>query len=608
MLSDTLREGAHGRIFKILFWIIILSFVFAGVGNYLIPRLNTDPVKIGDFKISSQDWSEQYNRQTQNMQRTRGPEATALLEDKGFVRWLHMQVLENMIDNLSLNAETYDSGIRIGDEQVKDTIRRTPAFTKDGKFNNDLYLATVRNMGASPEYFAEQIRMDLLANSIRTPVVSLASVPMPYELDALTKLWTQQRTVDLYSLNPTALAAKISVSDDEVKAYYDAHHEAFMDPANVRFTYVVLSVDELKKGIKPTDAEVEDYYNNHQDEFTVAETRDFSQILLKQGDDLKEKVAKVQEALKNGMSFAKAAKEFSEDPNTKLEGGVMGSHARNELSPAIASAVFALNEVGDVSEVVNDQSGARLLKLDGITAEHVPAFTEVKEIATTRYIDFTARKEYDEKVSTLSDLSFENPDSLDATAKGLELEVKDSGVLHYGDTNVEWPLSAPELQKAAFKEENRTSNTNSAAISLGNDAAAVINVSDYHEAKLIDFDNAKEHARELTFDSKSTAEAEKILTDFVNKLIADPATPLPENVTKREDLKLARNSNELNPVMLQKIFAMPQELGKSFSIGEDNGSCVLALLKQLSNVETSADHEVVDQYQRSPWLDTHVNS
>ena len=46
MLTDKLRDGAHGKVFKILFWIIILSFIFAGVGNYLIPKLNTDPVKI----------------------------------------------------------------------------------------------------------------------------------------------------------------------------------------------------------------------------------------------------------------------------------------------------------------------------------------------------------------------------------------------------------------------------------------------------------------------------------------------------------------------------------------------------------------------------------
>lgn len=46
MLTDKLRDGAHGKVFKILFWIIILSFIFAGVGNYLIPKLNTDPVKL----------------------------------------------------------------------------------------------------------------------------------------------------------------------------------------------------------------------------------------------------------------------------------------------------------------------------------------------------------------------------------------------------------------------------------------------------------------------------------------------------------------------------------------------------------------------------------
>ena len=57
MLTDKLRDGAHGKVFKILFWIIILSFIFAGVGNYLIPKLNTDPVKIGKYSIRTVECS-----------------------------------------------------------------------------------------------------------------------------------------------------------------------------------------------------------------------------------------------------------------------------------------------------------------------------------------------------------------------------------------------------------------------------------------------------------------------------------------------------------------------------------------------------------------------
>ncbi|MDD7021917.1 MAG: SurA N-terminal domain-containing protein, partial [Aeromonadales bacterium] len=263
MLSDTLREGAHGRIFKILFWIIILSFVFAGVGNYLIPRLDTDPVKVGDFKITSSQWTEQYNRQTQQIMRAYGPKASEMLEDKDTVKRLHMQVLESMVDNAALNAATWDQGIRIGDEEVKDVIRRTPAFQKDGKFDNDLFLASVHNIGASPESYAEQLRTGLLSDTVRNPTVTLSSQVMPYESKMLGKLFAQTRTADIYSLDPALLKDSVKVTGEEAKAYYDAHHGEFMDPANVRFTYVVLSVDGISKSLKISDKQAEDYYNMH---------------------------------------------------------------------------------------------------------------------------------------------------------------------------------------------------------------------------------------------------------------------------------------------------------------------------------------------------------
>lgn len=595
MLSDTLREGAHGRVFKILFWIIILSFVFAGVGNYLIPRLNTDPVKIGDFKVSSSDWTEQYNRRTQEMQRTYGPQATELLEDKNFVKSVHMQVLESMVDSIALNAATYEQGIRIGDDQVKDTIRRNKAFFKDGKFNNDLYLASVRNIGASPEYYAEQVRIGLLADSIRAPLTALSSVPMPYELKALSSLFAQVRTVDLYTLDPKAVSSEIKLSDDEIKAYYDAHHDQFMDPANVRFNYVVLSLDEIKKGVKVSDDAAEEYYRMHQDEFTVPEKREVSHILIKNGEDQQQKIDAVTKGLENKQNFADLAREYSDDANTKAQGGVMGSYAKGALAANLDEALFALKQAGDTTAVIKDEFGAHFLRLDGITAAHVPSFADIKDQVIKACTDEQARKDYDAKVQTLTDVSFENPDSLDAVAKALDLEVKDSGILRYGDSSAAWPLNTQEMQKAAFKEENRTSGTNSQAISLGDNAAAVINVSAYQEAKLIPFDKNQAKAKELALKQKSEELARGRLTDFAKALLASPDTALPQMVSARNDVEVSRSGRELSPEFAQNVFAMPKDEGKAYTVGVNDDKMVLAILKKIGQSK-EADEKAYENF------------
>ena len=51
MFTDKLREGSTGPAAKILFGIIIVSFAVAGVGSYLIPDRNDEPVKVNGVKI-----------------------------------------------------------------------------------------------------------------------------------------------------------------------------------------------------------------------------------------------------------------------------------------------------------------------------------------------------------------------------------------------------------------------------------------------------------------------------------------------------------------------------------------------------------------------------
>ena len=52
MLMDKLREGAQGRVAKIIFWLIILSFALAGVGSYLNSPVDTNPAEVNGEPIT----------------------------------------------------------------------------------------------------------------------------------------------------------------------------------------------------------------------------------------------------------------------------------------------------------------------------------------------------------------------------------------------------------------------------------------------------------------------------------------------------------------------------------------------------------------------------
>ncbi|MGN0894733.1 MAG: SurA N-terminal domain-containing protein [Succinivibrio sp.] len=586
MLTDKLRDGAHGKVFKILFWIIILSFIFAGVGNYLIPRLDTDPVEVGDIKIRAEQWNSQYQDQVRMMQNQYGAQINALFENPEYVKALRMQVLEQMIDNVALNSVTYKEGIRVGDEQVKDQIRREPAFQKDGKFDNNLYLATIRNMGSSPDYFAEQLRVQLASDLMLGPLVVAGSTPYSYEVDQLLKLFTQERTVDLYSVDLNGIGKSVNITSDVAAKFYEGNKSLFKKPASVEFSYILLNKDELKKEVKISDADLESFYDLNQSDFTVPQKRDASQILIKastEGFETKAKEALAK--LKSGESFEKVGLAYSDDTNFKNDHGSLGVLEKGSLSEKLDIALFGLEKAGDVSEVVIDAAGAHILKLNAITEQYVPKLADIREDVRARYLESKAQELYMEKSAKLTDISYESPDSLDAAANAVGAKIKDSGLVSLGDRALAWPLGEKEVQKVAFNEENRTSNINTPVVSLGNDACIVMNVNEYNEEKILEFKEVEEKALELAKNKAVAQKSEEVLKSVQS------GEALPEFVSKKDSVKVISGQADLDPYFVLEIFALPAK-AESKVISANKGVPTLAVLKEI----TYSSDDKVDNY------------
>ena len=121
----------------------------------------------------------------------------------------------------------------------------------------------------------------------------------------------------------------------------------------------------------------------------VPEIRESSHILLLctedcEGETETETVASLQ-ALKGrilkGESFSDLAVEFSQDPGSKTRGGRLSNGiARNaeNVDQSFRDALFELDEVGDISDVVRSRFGFHILKLESVTPSRERSFDEVR--------------------------------------------------------------------------------------------------------------------------------------------------------------------------------------------------------------------------------------
>ena len=155
---------------------------------------------------------------------------------------------------------------------------------------------------------------------------------------------------------------------------------------------------ELEPKVTMTDVEVKAEYDAHKDEYLRPETVHLQEILLS-GDDARGRAKDVVQRARAGEDFSEMARALSSSP-TRSSGGDLGTADLKELSPAIQKAAGPLKP-GEISEPVPSSDGVRILKLVERTDAGVIPFDTVKTEIRNRMLETRGNKAYDEYVEGL---------------------------------------------------------------------------------------------------------------------------------------------------------------------------------------------------------------
>lgn len=140
---------------------------------------------------------------------------------------------------------------------------------------------------------------------------------------------------------------------------HQAEVEDLVRQARNRILVSKLIEQEVDKKITVTDADIKTYYDNHTDEFIVPYRLRASHILLRDRAEAESILSRI----KAGELFEELAKKYSMDP-TASKGGDLGYVSKGQLIPEIEEALFALKN-GDLSDVIQSKYGFHILKATG---------------------------------------------------------------------------------------------------------------------------------------------------------------------------------------------------------------------------------------------------
>jgi peptidyl-prolyl cis-trans isomerase C len=145
----------------------------------------------------------------------------------------------------------------------------------------------------------------------------------------------------------TQIDPQVTVTPQEVSAFYDQNPEVFERPEMVRAQHILIRISRQSDQAEK--------------------------------DSAKARAVAARERVIAGEDFAVVAQEVSEGREAS-NGGDMGFFARDSMVPAIADTAFAL-DIGEISEVVSSQFGFHVLKLLERRAASKMTLAEAKDPA-----------------------------------------------------------------------------------------------------------------------------------------------------------------------------------------------------------------------------------
>lgn len=367
-MLEAIRKRAGSLVVKILFVMLTLSFVIWGIADVFRPGRGDDwAARVGGEKIPATVFQSEYRSTLQRLGRTLGRPIDA---DQAQALGLPRSVLDRLVDGVLIDRAARELGLVVGDDEVRAAIKANAQFRNElGTFDPQIFRAALAQAGFTEERFVDLLRRELTREQIITSISEGVAAPKAM-VESIERWQGERRTAEVVRVPDAAFA--VGEPDDAVlRQFYQDYPGLFTAPEFRTVTAVILSADDVAKGIAVDDDALQAAYQERRGEFTQPERRTFRQIVY--GDEAR--ATQGREALARGESFAKVAAGAGQ---ADAAGSPIGPVAREQLPADLAAAVFDLSP-DVVSQPVRSALGWHLIEVTGIEPGSERAFADVKE-------------------------------------------------------------------------------------------------------------------------------------------------------------------------------------------------------------------------------------
>lgn len=397
-MLDLIRQRAQSWAVKVAFGIIIIVFVFWGVGNMnsagpnVVATVNGKPILAQEFmaQVTARE----------NQIRAMVPDFSA--EDMRALQ-IPQQSLQMLVSRALVAQEAQKLGMTVTPVELLAFLRTIPEFHgPDGKFDQAVYEAQLAKSNRKVAQFEQDVMADLLGDKMRAHI-SAAITVTPDEAKRRFAFQAERRTIS-YVLFPIEEYTKdIAVTDEAIKAYYDANQPQFANPATTALSYIELTPAALAPGMTVPDDEITDAFNVGPSRYNL---RQILTAVPVNADEatitaIKARLEKFAADLKGGKDFTEVAEEASKEMATAA--GELGWTDAKQLPEDVLGALAGLKKNG-VTAVVRTGDRLSVFQLVETDPDYALPEAEIKAAIRARLAEDKASLQFRDVQAQAEDL------------------------------------------------------------------------------------------------------------------------------------------------------------------------------------------------------------
>lgn len=490
-MFDFVRK--HTKVMmSLMFLLIIPAFVLVGVDGFRQIDAKGDAVAtVGSESIGQAEWDAAHQMEVDRL-RASMPNLDAKMLDSPAARYM---TLERLVRERVLDEAVKDAHLNTSDARLARELQQNPTIASlrkpDGSIDVERYRQLAASQGLTPEGFEARVRSQLSARQVEAGVVATSFSPAALADTALNAFY-ERREVQVMRFNTTDYAGKVSPSDSEIEAYYQANPALFQAPESASIEYAVLDLATVKNSIVLNEADLKSYYEQNVSRLSGKEERRASHILINAPKDMPADARKqareraegvLAQARKAPDSFADLAKKNSQDTGSASSGGDLDYFGRGAMVKPFEDAAFAMKK-GDISEVVESDFGFHIIKVTDIKAPKLRSFEELRPSMESDLKTQQAQRKFAEVAEAFTNGVYEQSDSLKPAAERLKLEVKTAvGLQRNPVPGASGVLASPKLLAALFSTDSLEKRRNTEAVEVAANQLAAARITEYTAAR-----------------------------------------------------------------------------------------------------------------------------